>query len=465
MRQLCEDLSEWVRKYRLGITLFILIQILLTVREGALVEKNFNLNDLLNEKHDANVHVSIGTPISVTKDAEFSPVDNEVNNVDTNTTEEVTENQPKNLNIVNAQLSENHEFMAHRNTHYDFTSWFVNSTKKTGKKARLKVDADEDGPIIDFLVAGGPKCGSTTMIANLARIAPVPVADSCAPIHQLVYYSYKLWPDKYPPNEDGGDGMKIYRGVKCPQYVEQLKQVSRRLPKTKLIVGIRHPVLWFQSFWNMQATNDWKRYQKESPYNRTKSCKEVPQKSCKAGCPGQLYCVHRSRFHLKLAQMGKTPLSDDERKLLAPNDYDGGDKVKNQEIRNSVFLYETSDMKEDDVWEELGRYLDYPGGAIPHDRRQSARGNLKNAEEHDLNTIDICDAEYDKLRKQMMPYAYEMSKWICDYFVPLAEDETRDDVWVANPDRFCSIVRDYANDPCDRLVRMENGEYELKDGI
>merc|ERR1711957_691859 len=70
--------------------------------------------------------------------------------------------------------------------------------------------------------------------------------------------------------------------------------------------------------------------------------------------------------------------------------------------------------------------------------------------------IDICEPTYDNFRKELMPYAWQMSRWICDYMVPLGKD-----VHIASGDRFCSIVRNYVNDPCGRLAHMGNGTYVL----
>lgn len=158
-----------------------------------------------------------------------------------------------------------------------FQSWFtpqgdlrvgVDDTDNNNSNA----GSDRSGPILDFVIAGWPKCGTTTLQANLGRYAPMPIADVCTPIHKTVWYAYKLWPQQYGKAEndgdddrnDDGDGRneqavdallaKPLRGTKCPQTVNvlELRDYSKFLPKTKVIVGIRHPVLWFMSFWNQQ---------------------------------------------------------------------------------------------------------------------------------------------------------------------------------------------------------------------
>ncbi len=123
-----------------------------------------------------------------------------------------------------------------RNRVKHFNSWFEgNSTDK------LLPNIDENGTILDFAIIGYPKCGTTTMEANLGKLAPMPVADICTPIHQTVYYAHQNWPKEFGEE-------KILRGTKCPAFIqdEWLKEWSTYLPRTKLIIGIRHPILWFQ---------------------------------------------------------------------------------------------------------------------------------------------------------------------------------------------------------------------------
>lgn len=288
------------------------------------------------------------------------------------------------------------------------------------------------------------------MEANLGSIAPMPIADVCTPLPQTIWYAYRNWPSQYPDLQ-GRNDTKLHRGTKCPGTVHSLTTWSKKLPRTLVIVGIRHPILWFQSFWNMQAQNFPLDYYNITPYNRTEIC---PRCRNGKGCPrGQLFCVARARFHLILAYLGKTPLNETERALLAPHDGDGGEHIQSQNVRNTIFLYDQTELSKDDLWESLARLLHYPNGTIPHDSYHSSHGKKRDFETH---TINICDAKYDDFRIVMMPYAYEMSRWFCEYFV------VAPGVIVANVTRFCSIVRDYANDPCGRLVRLENGTYIVR---
>jgi len=324
---------------------------------------------------------------------------------------------------------------------------------------KLRVNADEKGPIMDFVIAGFAKCGTTTLEANLAYLAPMPEAqDVCTPVHQTVYYSYINWPKRYASGSYPNGTEKILRGTKCPAFISGnwLKEWSTHLPRTKIIVGIRHPVLWFQSFWNMQLRNGQLRANQRDPYMRLRQCFGG---NCRNGCPdGQLFCTNRARFHLSLAALGKTPLSPDERQLLSPNDLDGGMNLKNNNITNHIFLYEQQELNEEYVWAYLAKYLDVD--YIPHDKR---RGSY--AKKEPSVFTDFCEDQYDLFRALMMPNAYELSVWLQEYFLPVAMDDNRPDVVVPNVTHMMELVDKYKYDPCGKLIRLDNGTYIIKKEI
>ena len=171
----------------------------------------------------------------------------------------------------------------------NFHSWYEGNTTRT-----LLPNADENGTILDFAIIGFPKCGTTTIEANLGHVAPLPIGDICTPVHQTVYYAYQNWPKRF------GSDKTTLRGTKCPAFIDGdwLKEWSMHLPKTKLILGIRHPVLWFQSFWNMLAANGITKFAHDNPYYITKPCDNINGAFCRNDCPSnQILCVQRASFH------------------------------------------------------------------------------------------------------------------------------------------------------------------------
>jgi len=322
--------------------------------------------------------------------------------------------------------------------HSMFHSWF-----EGGRTDMLLDNADKNGPILDFIIAGFPKCGTTTVSVNLGYLAPMATGDICTPPSQTVYYAYNNWPKRFGEQ-------KLLRGSKCPQYMntDGLNHYSKKLPRTKIIIGIRHPVLWYQSFLNQLAGNNLLRYANYD--TKPQQCKAG---ACLNGCPGKYWlCLSRARFHVALAEIGKTALSEEERKILAPNDIDGGGNLTSKNIRNPIFLYEQTELKKDYVWDEMAKYLNV--AAIPHDKYISSHGLGKK------KPMDLCGEKLDDFRAMLMPYAYDLSVWMQDYFIPVAKNESSD-VTIPDPDTFIALVEEYKKDPCGRLYRLKNGTYIL----
>jgi hypothetical protein len=196
----------------------------------------------------------------------------------------------------------------------------------------------------------------------------------------------------------------------------------------------------------------------KSPYERQMTCPCRPDKwglrvcrnatkkveSCWNECGGHnILCLARTRFHVALAQLGKTNLTKEERQWLAPNDFDGGDKIISLDIPNEIFIYDLTQLEEDSIWEDLAAFLRV--SKIPEQRYQGAKGQ-------NLSQLSICDPQYDTFRAKIMPYSYELSIWLQKYLLPVARDPSRSDVVVANVDKVASYFETYKSDPCRRLV-------------
>jgi hypothetical protein len=336
---------------------------------------------------------------------------------------------------------------------------------------------DTEGPWMDFLITGHPKTGTTTLVANLAKVAPMKVKDFCTPTPAgLLHYLFDAWPRKYPeimdgPNQYVSDSSLHMVGSKCPQFIGNPELVSRYTqahPRMKLIVGIRHPVEWIGSFLRMaSAQRNLYKYMKMCPHyesidplsgipgvvsserSRSMEVHERCINECRCGSP---ICFHRSRLHLGLARIGKTALSSMERELLAPGDPDGGENLFDAHAQNPIFVYDQSQMKDDSYWDELASFLGL--SYIPNVHYHSSHGGHSN--------FTVCTPFLDEFRSKMMEHSYNMSVWLEDYLLPLGEDPTRTDVVIANTTSFREIIQTYKDDPCERLVRnYKDGTYVL----
>lgn len=103
--------------------------------------------------------------------------------------------------------------------------------------------------LLDFAIIGSPKTSTSFHIQWLASHPEIQASTqeitalrkgNPAELVQILY------------NELAA-GKQYKRGYKSPHDIESqtaLELIARYWPETRLIVGLRHPVLWFQSFYN-----------------------------------------------------------------------------------------------------------------------------------------------------------------------------------------------------------------------
>jgi hypothetical protein len=212
---------------------------------------------------------------------------------------------------------------------------------------------------------------------------------------------------------------------------------------------VRHPVTYFNSWYNFKVNNGVAMPPPES-YN------------------AELDLPPIMRFHENLSLLGKTPLGEDERLLLGPPrramtvpqedeilTRKGLDPSDRSPVPNQVFLYDASQADGDKKVEgegapspssserfrsELGSFLGISALAErPRENEQTRR------------TFDVCRPEFGPLRARLARLGGEMSEWILDHFVG------HPDVAVCGPpERFVEAVRSWSADPCeDKKDRAE----------
>jgi hypothetical protein len=253
----------------------------------------------------------------------------------------------------------------------------------------------------------------------------------------------------------GGDGgsngvgvhdpppLSVKRGYKNPVHIFHpwaLQHFERYWPASKLIIGVRHPVLWFESYYN---------------YRLKRRDEMPPPASLMGACTGTMdeVCTDNANFHVHLAMLGKTNLTALERVLFETNSTTST-KVprspKNQlHLPNPVFLYDVSqlDGSNVDVSESVRRDMqDFLGLQQPLPVLEAARSTSSStsAREPAHNMLDICLPQHEPLRKQLLQIAWQASEWITTYFLPLS------DVTVPAPEHFRSVLlNDWRRDPCE----------------
>lgn len=369
---------------------------------------------------------------------------------------------------------------------------------------RFSIKAGQDVSwLLNFAIVGFPKCGTTSLLYQLQQRhdqVDIFTDERCdlsynkqALLVQDLYQNFvavrndSLRQSSSSPNTSITRGSRSnnnssnyrnrFRGLKCPADLEStamsLQRYQQFFPHTKFIVGIRHPILWFESFYNFRIHNGFPMPPPEQLVGR-----------CRKG----MYncCTFRSNFHIFLANLGKTQihrqstnnsnatdnvswmLDVEELQWMAP-DFQRSVKPQTGHLNRPVFLYDVSQLRPDvnhpersqkflsDLQHFLG--LSHPfvstnippkdGSTSPTNatstlllpqqslseptiiwykpgkKRGIDQGALERQAQLDAKKINICESpRFDALRQVLLEQAQNASHWIVHYFLRIAPNVT-----------------------------------------
>ena len=289
--------------------------------------------------------------------------------------------------------------------------------------------------LLDFAIVGYPKAATTTTLMWLANQTEIQMYD-----HEVYHLKdgepAEMVRQMYALPE--GDHYK--RGYKAPRDIHNpraLNAFAKYFPKTKLIVGLRHPVLWFESFYNYRTRNNFTLPETDELIG---NCIDTAAN----------VCTEEIRYMDHLSILGKTDrTSPEELALLSPIN------PKQQRLsslfQNEVFLYEISQLDEVDLEmasqyrKDLQQFLGLDEPLSPIEEKLNA---WEDSDFRDLE-IDICDDIHEAVRADLMDIATKSSLWLRKYFV------ASPDVHVSSPQRFNELLEAWMIDPC--IERRTNG--------
>jgi len=276
--------------------------------------------------------------------------------------------------------------------------------------------------LLDWAVLGFPKCGTTSLLKYLnTGTSSIDLEhERCDAGYSSSRYDRNmttlirsLYHDLYVPNNGN---VTIARGLKCPKGLvsRSVLNFDRYFPNTQIIIGVRHPITWFQSFYN---------YRIRDGYN-------IPYPHELMGrCTGRSegVCADNARFHYLLARLGKTNMtSAEEMQLLFRNANAWMFDFGYVRTKNQVFLYEVDQLGDVNASRaelfrrDLARFIHVPEDELgPMIHSKPGRKNLKPFQQEyvDKYSINICDEEHDELRSVLMLHAVDASRWIRKYFL------------------------------------------------
>lgn len=345
----------------------------------------------------------------------------------------------------------------------------------TGKAFRATIVGDVSD-LLDFAVIGVAKCGTSTMMEYLNQppLSFVFQGERCAvgarKPERMIPALYRV-ATEYDSNRTSrptaAEGRHTLIGIKCPSAIsEPMDAFPKRFPRTKFIVGLRHPVHWFQSFYNFRVNNEG-----ALPDPLLLSGGYID------GCKG-VY-ANRVRYHFLLARFGKTPLKDKEELSLVFNTSDEDErdhffqKDLIENVGHKILLYHVEQLSDTEKMassttttkntthtslsesfiKDLSNFLGL-NQTLPHLAKRIVPG--KKFEDENLQAyrdslkINICDEVYKPLRTLLVEHGKTSALWIRNYFL------RSEDVFVPSGKAFDLFMDNWSIDPCDTSLRTSS---------
>lgn len=306
--------------------------------------------------------------------------------------------------------------------------------------------------MLDFFIIGFPKCGTTALLYAFRKNneTVIPAVEYCGLSNNRDSHQQAV--DKLtnvlestvtaaaaattsPPIEN------VKLGIKCPMAVRNILGIERLAMQrqfndkltntgTVLIVGLRHPVLFFQSFYNYRITE---------MHNNNNVVNVPPPEYLVGNRSWKSVSTDLAQFELYLMQLGKTSLSNRELVRMASK----GLSVSRPLRDFRVFVYDVGQLDDGDETraatfrEDLRRFLGLTHPIAPFTRENSNRAA------HYPEHMDICDARFDTLRDLLLAQAKETQRWIRERFVVES-----DDVIAGGRSHFLELISQWNRDPC-----------------
>ena len=293
--------------------------------------------------------------------------------------------------------------------------------------------------LLDFAIIAFPKSGTTFMKDYLQSSSETWLfkKEFCIKKQDDLLQFVKIYYKMHVELKQYSYKKTIKFGLKCPGvlYRSDVQIYRQYFPTTKLIIGLRHPVSWFESFYNYQS---W----------RNVSMPPTTQLIGACTVHGKV-CTDRARFHSALARLGLTGMeSKNELELLfgskyasrvsekQPRPQRSSDEKMILKLPNPVFLYEVRQIHDKVTSQHLSnsiqQYLQINHvlhEIVPYTQNKS-------------RAINICDSEHNQVRKKLVEHGRNAAHWIQNYFVQSTN------VVVTSPDSLFGLLHDWRKDPC-----------------
>ena len=296
---------------------------------------------------------------------------------------------------------------------------------------------------LDYFIMGFPKTGTTSLMRYF---------DSHDGMHHLSKdpTATKLTEWQIHRTEDMGvlfqqieeeylksDKDKEKFGIKWPdavrgkglgmEIVKLLQEYNPQDTDTKLLIGLRHPVSWFESYYNYRAF--------------VHNIENPPPTASLIGYEDWMgVCTDTARFEEGILQLGNLPLRAEDEKWMEEHVHL---KVNSGGTPYKVFLYLEEQLGDDDT-EQHKMFLAELSSFLELKKPFTIEHDVKRENDQSHKRYDICDAEHDAVREELVRNGKKTAEW----FRSINWDEAEGYV-LPNKEHFLSIIDTFGTDPCD----------------
>jgi hypothetical protein len=299
--------------------------------------------------------------------------------------------------------------------------------------------------LLDFVVAGFGKCGTSTMMHWLADHPEVQsfrdeiwelMRSNPAGLIDMLYNS--LPPGHYK------------RGYKSPGEITQahiLEYLAKYWPKTRLVVGLRHPISWFESLYNFRVQNLPEGAVMMKPNQLIGRCNARSNHACTEKGSFSYYLMRLGKTNYNgTGKRGTTELEEEILGRFPRNWYNLSETPYKP---NPIFLFELRQLADtnetrstqfrQDFQSFLGLKQNLPDMVHFKPGQNWDREIQKQKEE---KKIKICDEQWIPVRRELLRMARQGSRWIRSVFLDCQ------DVHVSSRPYLEELLLTWMHDPC-----------------
>ena len=319
-----------------------------------------------------------------------------------------------------------------------------------------KIKKDEK-PLVDFFIAGFPKCGTTSLLeafrwhpeAAIGEEEFCEMRNATLTSEQLLGLLEQEMSSLHTNNNMNGTtagtntNNNNIRGIKCPMSIRDIHAIQRVAslsPNVKLIIGVRHPIWFFQSFYNYRISYMYLENEENIDY-------KIPPPACLLDVPWREVSADLLQYELSLQQLSKTKLSIAQRKEL---NRQGRTVLPPNKIQ--IFLYSMEQLGDDDVQRSqtfrkdlqtfLNLTLPFQGNFPAENKLKDLFTKKRRKKFHPPQHLDICSSEHAKLRTILIERAKRTKQWIIEEF------GKSEDVTIGGKDHFFQLLDEWSKNPC-----------------